>query len=303
MRDYWYYGLRLRSDLGLTGLPAWPGAADAGGIVLRQGAVPERLSDTGPVNTRLVRDEAGRVLLRFPKLFRLLMIEESEALIEIAPGVPMVEVEGYLLSFVAGLVLHRRRVLPLHASCVMVGARAIAIAGHSGRGKSTLATALTRAGHALLADDITVVRFDDAGAVLAVPGSPHPRLNPDSIAATALEAAPLRGGRLGEQKRIWHRESQRFEPVPLAAVIRLDLAAAGEGPAMTRLSGPGAVLPLQDLVYRFALGRRLGAGGELAHGALRLAARVPIHRLARPPGFEALAETLALLLKAAGPAA
>jgi energy-coupling factor transporter ATP-binding protein EcfA2 len=184
---------------------------------------------------------------------------------------------------------------------VKIGQKAVVIAGHSGRGKSTLAAALARAGHPLLADDITVIRFDAAGTAFAVPGSPHVRLNPDSIAANALDVAQLGPGRLGDDKKIWYRDPHEFDPVPVAALIRLDLAAPGEGPGITRVNGPGAVLPLQDLVYRFALARRLGAAGELAHGALRLAAAVPIHRLTRAQEFAALDATLDLVLRATAP--
>lgn len=43
--DFWYYGLRLRTDLALTGLPRCPGEAQAADIVLLRGDVPERLED------------------------------------------------------------------------------------------------------------------------------------------------------------------------------------------------------------------------------------------------------------------
>ena len=51
----------------------------------------------------------------------------------------------------------------LHGGAVAIGGRAVVVVGHSGRGKSTLTTALTRAGHPFLADEVVAV---DAGFVV-----------------------------------------------------------------------------------------------------------------------------------------
>lgn len=305
MRDYWYYGLCLRTGLMLPGLPAWPESSPRRAerrFVLRQDAVPDALPGAPGANPRFVCDGQGRILIRFPQLFSLFLEDENQGVLEIAPEL-RAGIESYLLSYIAGVVLHRRRILPLHASCVLAEGRAIVISGHSGQGKSTLATALTCSGHGqFLSDDITVIEFDPAGRAMAVPGSPHPRLTAESARVNAIGAAGLRAGPASDDKQIWYRDAVHFDPVPVAAVIRLDIAPPGEGPALVRLTGPGAVLPLQELVYRFALGRRLGAAGGLAHGALRLAASTPVFRLARSRDFAALGETVAMVLAAAGAA-
>jgi hypothetical protein len=58
---------------------------------------------------------------------------------------------------------------PLHATCVDVGKGAIALLGHSGFGKSTLAACFLAGGYPLLTDDLLVWR-DVSSAVLAYPG-------------------------------------------------------------------------------------------------------------------------------------
>lgn len=296
MRDFWYYGLRLRTNLPLEGLPPWPGEPDVPDLVLRAGAVPERLPGSPETSKIFAFNEEGHVLVSIANVFRLLSFDESRFLIEVTPEATIAAIESYLLSHIAGLVLHRRRILPLHATCVMIEGRALVICGHSGRGKSTLATALTRLGHTLLSDDITAIRFDAKGTAFAIPGSPHSRLRRDSIIANAIDAESLRDAREGDDKMVLRRELRHFEPTPVAAVIRLDLAAPSEGPGIERLNGPKAVLPLAELVYRCALGRKLGAASEIANGALRLAAAAPILRLTRPQGLETLDLTVSLVL-------
>ncbi len=48
----------------------------------------------------------------------------------------------------------------LHGGAVDIAGRAIVVVGHSGAGKSTLTAALTRAGHAYLADEVVAIDDD-----------------------------------------------------------------------------------------------------------------------------------------------
>jgi hypothetical protein len=86
--------------------------------------------------------------------------------------------EIQLLGMVLALWLERRGVPTLHASSVVIRGRAVAFLGMKGGGKTTAATALVAAGHALLADDLLALRIDDAG-VFAQPGYPMLRLWPE----------------------------------------------------------------------------------------------------------------------------
>jgi len=59
---------------------------------------------------------------------------------------------------------------PLHASCVVIGGRALLIAGRSGSGKSDIAIRLIDRGAALLSDDYTQLTAE-AGRLIARPPS------------------------------------------------------------------------------------------------------------------------------------
>jgi hypothetical protein len=83
-----------------------------------------------------------------------------------------------LYSTVAALLLAWRGAVPLHASAVAVDGRAIALAGLSGTGKSSLAAALAAEGAALVSDDLSVLTRV-GGQPRLVPGRPAIRLLPE----------------------------------------------------------------------------------------------------------------------------
>jgi hypothetical protein len=67
---------------------------------------------------------------------------------------------------------------PLHSTTVVINGKAVAFAGDCGYGKSTLGASFVQAGHALLTDDLLVVREEDYG-FMAYPGPPRLKLFPD----------------------------------------------------------------------------------------------------------------------------
>jgi hypothetical protein len=76
----------------------------------------------------------------------------------------------------------------LHASAVVQDGGVIAFAGQTGSGKSTLSTALSRAGAALMCDDALVVE-ERGGRFCGVPMYNAVRLWPDSVEALFNKSA------------------------------------------------------------------------------------------------------------------
>jgi hypothetical protein len=82
----------------------------------------------------------------------------------------------------------RRGRLVLHASCLATSDnRCFALAGESGRGKSTLAAALVERGYRLVSDDCAVVELGP-GRPRVVPAYPGLRLHRTSLRLTSLDA-------------------------------------------------------------------------------------------------------------------
>jgi hypothetical protein len=92
-----------------------------------------------------------------------------------------------LLIVLTHLLAHRDRFL-LHAGAIARDGGAYVVAGPSGAGKSTLVAAALESGWQALADDMAIVRVDDAG--LAVDGIRRPVAVPGDL-GSALGDAPL----------------------------------------------------------------------------------------------------------------
>ena len=91
-----------------------------------------------------------------------------------------------LLDQVIPLVLSRRERMVLHASAVLTGQGAVAFAGKTGQGKSTLAASLAREGCSLVSDDCLVLRTDH-GVWTALPSYPGVRLWPSTAGEVLRE--------------------------------------------------------------------------------------------------------------------
>ncbi len=165
---------------------------------------------------------------------------------------------------------------PLHASCVDVGGRAVAISAPGGFGKTTLAAALVGRGHGLLAEDITVT--DGEGSV--VPGPDLLRLRPDVVAHVG-----------GTRLQVVHETSDRVmvttdtpapEPLPIAAVVFLKVGAKRE---LQRRADERRLADLWQVSFHLP---NMTDRTRAFEAVVSLADRVPIYDLTRPLDWDAL---------------
>jgi hypothetical protein len=190
--------------------------------------------------------------------------------------------------------LHVAGTLSLHASAVSIGGSGIAFLAPKFHGKSTLATALVRAGAGLLTDDTLPV---DLGRPPCLrPGVQRLRLWDDSAQKLVGAGPATRGTKheLAEVGEGWLEHAR----VAFGAAYLLDPVVPGAGTAAVRRVPVGSIEGTMAFVRFAKLASILG--GVEAPRLLRLAgsvaSAVPVYRLEIVRELDALDEIVAQLM-------
>lgn len=278
-------GLRVRSELPLPELLPWTGSDRAVDVRIYLAADPlPELTEITTYHPLIQVAADGRSRFALPAVGSYLISPNGrEVTVAPAPGADSAEVRLFLFGTVFAIICHRLGLLALHACCVQVGDKAIAFAGDSGIGKSTLAAGLWKRGFSLLADDITVVDMSMAGAPMVLPSFPQIKLWRDSLEKLGASPDGLRATRAALDK--YHlpvRDRFSTMPLPLAKLVLLKKGQdAADGftplPALQTLKHQGQIL------YRPRLMIRLGTQAQQINQYMRLMAEVGgVSTLGRP---------------------
>jgi hypothetical protein len=96
------------------------------------------------------------------------------------PDLSIEDLRVYLLGPIMGFALRLQGIVSLHASAVMIGAKAAGFVGPGGAGKSTLAARFALSGMPVVSDDVLPVEEGNSG-FLVRPSVPHIKLWPSSV--------------------------------------------------------------------------------------------------------------------------
>jgi len=300
-------GLSLAADIPLPELPRARGAA----ADCRFRLLPPRRPAGGPPawlhrwrrDNRSAWISLGRTrrgyLLRFAGVADFLLSRDGSVIFGCPrPGVPALTIRHLLLDQVLPMVLAHRGHLALHASAVAAVGGALAFAGKTGWGKSTLCASLARAGGPPLADDCLVIE-ERRGRAVAVPSYPGLRLWPDS--ARALSRGRLGGTPVADysdKRRLnpGHPSARRPAATPLRAIYVLAAPGTAKKVRISRLAPREAVGRLLAHTHRLDVTDRVRLAAEL-EALSRLASRVPVFELCFPHDLRRLAAIRAAVLR------
>jgi hypothetical protein len=294
---YGLAGLRIISDLRLPGLTFCTDETPTRGeIVIRRAPVCESLSTVAATFPSGQCNET-ELLLRIPGVGRYLLRNGNEILVDQAPVSDYGDVCAYLLGTILGILGHQRGTPPLHASVIDFSEGCIAFVGEKGAGKSTLAAALARRGHQVIADDLCFLQLDHSCEVRAWPGTSRVRLWEDAMAALGCGGAGVEREMRGYNKYfvpVGHAPNS-MKPRCLRRVYALH-AAAGAGVAkMTRIRGAAALEILMQNIFRLGLAERMGYKPAAFSACAAAAREVPVFRFSRRLEFSLLDETVEFL--------
>lgn len=298
---YQLAGLRIVSDFRLPGLQCYRDEIAANGdVVIRRARIPEGL----PSMTATFREwrHSGRyngkeVLLEFLTVGRFLVRCGKEILVDPAPASDDGEVRSFLLGTAFGVLCHQRGITPLHASVIDIADGFVAFIGESGVGKSTLAAALARRGHQVVADDVCFLQTDTEHNIKAWPGIARIRLWEAAIQALGCDGPGVERERHGYNKYFIPvvQPQNLKQPRRLRRVYELHDSPSGSTKVVTSLRGSAKVEVLMQNVYRLGVAERLGYKPYAFKVCSAAARHVPVFRFSRPKDFNALEETVAFL--------
>ena len=290
MTDYIICGWRVRSALPLPEAALWRGPDRPVDIEIRSGSVPV-IADKGKYFEAMPGD---RVLLDLSPVARFLVAANCVVVDTFySPEAPDWRVR--LLGPALGLLCYMRGILPLHACSVRIGNRAVAIAGESCAGKSTLAAALMRRNHALVTDDICAIT-SLRGRPTVLPSFPALKLPPDSLKSLGIDPNSLVHVWLDADKFLMPGNNG-FDPAPvsLGAVYLLEDASEGDDNAIIPISGTAVFERLSNMYYRAEMGRLLHQPPALFLMAAQLASQVAVRLVVHRSGFNCLANLARLI--------
>ncbi|OHD01554.1 MAG: hypothetical protein A2885_03050 [Sphingopyxis sp. RIFCSPHIGHO2_01_FULL_65_24] len=275
---YRHYGFTLRSDLALPHLLPGDAAAPID-IEIRLGPIADdRLAEA--MHFRNWRAEPGEILFHAFGIGRLLIAGGTSITVDREAGATDAALVSIILGTGISALLMQRRILPMHACSIASDSGAILVIGRSGAGKSTLLGGLMAAGCTMLADDVTGVTVDDAGAT-AIPAFPAMRLWTDSLSLLDRDDDDKIQVREDIEKYYVTVDRFRKDPMPVRAVVLLQ-SHSGTGVLTRPVLMGNRVEALARYVHRKKFLRGLGLQPWGFDAVVKLAGSIDMVAIGRP---------------------
>jgi hypothetical protein len=283
---YAIFGLEVASELPLPELRAVAASSKDPHILISVGEIANAERAPGLYKT------AEGALLVVDKVARFAVRDGRHIVVEPHPGTPLANVRLFLLGSAMGMLIHQRGLLPLHGNAIEINGSAFAFVGHSGTGKSTLATWFHDQGFRILSDDVCVVRFDRAGNPMLSAGIPRLRLWREAIEASGRDTNDY------DRSYAGGHDYDKFDvPVDAAATVEraLPLGAVyslrrGDGVSIDRLGPVDSAEVLFANTYRGAYLDQTATNALHWQACLDLIRRVPVFNFVRTWGLKMLGE-------------
>lgn len=287
IRTYSCFGFRLGSTLLLPELAPAEAPDDARPIVpVRLAELPATLPGgrAAEHNLQIAGDD---VMLSIANAGRYLVRGGREILVDPAGADSERRTRLFLLGSALGILCHQRGLLPLHANAIVAAGGAVAFAGSSGVGKSTLAAHFARAGHEVLCDDVCVIGFDEADRPFAWPGLPRLKLWGDAAATFGHDRRDLDAVIEGLDKyHVPLAGDGAARPIPFHRLYVLSRSEAGSDGGVTRLHGRAAMEAVMAQTYRGLYLRPMGLTARHFRLAAALLGHAEVYAASRAWGFD-----------------
>ncbi|ATQ69605.1 hypothetical protein CQW49_18235 [Methylosinus trichosporium OB3b] len=296
------FGLHIRSQIALPEIDECPPHRQPSLplVAVRRGDLGELEPYFREGSDRLHVEDSG-VAFSVAGVARYLVKDGREIVVDAIPGASPRSIRLFLLGSAFGILCHQRGLTPLHANAIVLQGEAVAFAGPTGAGKSTLAAYFLSRGCHLLCDDVCVVSFDRDGAPLAWPGPPRLKLWRDAVASLGHDDESLE--RVVEGHHKFHMPFSRGlgdGPFPLRRLYVLGAAPAQSDTSFRRLRGVDAIDAIFAQTYRNRFLGRMGLRARHLQLSAAIARRTEIFVASRQWGFGVFEREAERILQHAG---
>jgi len=291
-RGYSAYGLKIRSEVPLTEFRTAVFRTEDVLVTYRE----KDFHSEGKKDIPEIDIDGAQARFCFPGVAVFHVIGGNSIIIEPEPTISASLLRLYVEGMLMGMILHQRGACVLHSSVFEHQGSAVVLLGHVGAGKSTLAAAMYRRGHRILADDNAAISITKPG-LRVLPSFPFVKLFP-AVAETLQFADEDLGVLDSSMEKKSGRVADRFSEDPLA-LGRIYVLGRHFGPEITPLSRLSATMEL----IRNSIPTRWGHKGDGTQLRLcaAVASQVPVFTLrtfSELRGIGAVADQLELHLGA-----
>lgn len=282
MYTYRAFGLTITSEVMLSELLEAEAANEDADVVIKFGKVPLTLENSviEKGNKIIGRDQFilnnQGIAKYYVEKGKLMIAEPYEnSLFE--------EVKLYLLGTCFGALLHQRRKLPLHGSCINVNGLGVLLTGESGAGKSTIAAAFFRQGYKMITDDVAAVE-SKLDVPYVYPSYPSQKLWEDAIERLDRQEQKTALNRISKELEKYAVKSNDFfcnEPVPLKVMVEIIPADVNEL-RIEKLTGKEKLTTIIQNTYRRYFVKAFNHEQWHFKLCVNIANDVVVYRLTRP---------------------
>ena len=277
MHSYFVYGLNIESELELSQLRSSDQNPD---VIFKLDTIENKpvLADNKSTASWVTNDSA---CITYKGIGTFLMRNGEEVIIDLLETANVVEVSHILLGVAISVILHQRGYLVLHSSVIEMGDFSVGFVGHSGNGKSSIATMMLEKGYNLISDDLAVVGIDSSDQYIVYSGYPQTKLWPDFVESIGInpDNLPLVNSDYTKRTRKINDYFTDKTTLPLKALYILDKGSEIE---ISDIKGHKCIFELVTYSYDIQLAKATRELPKNLSQCTQLAKKVPVKRLQRP---------------------
>lgn len=286
MYSYHVYGLSIESEIELPELLPDDNTAD---VRFRLGEIKHKpiIADGDLFANWAAPTEA---CISYKEMATFLIRNGNEVIIEPDEKATPTEINHLLLGTALSVILYQRGFLVLHCSLVEMNGYAVGFIGHSGNGKSSLATAMYEHGHKLISDDLAVIDQID-GQYVVYSGFPQLKLWPDLIESIGINPDNLPRITDHFTKRT-RRLNERFVDVRYVPIQQFYILNKGDNIDITPIKGHQSVIEFVGFSYDIELIKAINQLGNHFLQCSQLAQQINIKQLTRPWSLDRMPDVI-----------